>query len=176
MHAAHAGCHSYANRRTHKKFQHTFKIPPSALFLHQTSLVTFISQFPRAPAVVVKTPPPNSQKKKKRRKLQELYGALHQGAALTGCTAVPGDHTVPPCAQRTPLIPLGITAGQAPRACSPIPTPQELQGAPKGHRRSRAAQLHLCTWPSGETTLPGQTNFFFFFYFIFGFLLLFLTS
>lgn len=102
--------------------------------------------------------------------MQELYGALHQGAALTGCTAVPGDHTVPPCAQRTPLIPLGITAGQAPRACSPIPTiptPQELQGAPKGHRRSRAVQLHLCTWPSGETTLPGQTNFFFFFLFYF---------
>lgn len=179
MHAAHAGCHSYANRRTHKKFQHTFKIPPSALFLHQTSLVTFISQFPRAPAVVVKTPPPNSQKKKKRRKLQELYGALHQGAALTGCTAVPGDHTVPPCAQRTPLIPLGITAGQAPRACSPIPTsptPQELQGAPKGHRRSRAAQLHLCTWPSGETTLPGQTNFFFFFILFLAFFCCFLRA
>lgn len=171
LHAAQAACHSYANRCTHKKFQHTFKIPPSALFLHQTSLVTFSSQFPRAPAVAVKTPSPRFTKKK-----EEIAVIVRRPAPgrcahrVHGCAR--GSHGATTCTKDTPNPPLDH--GRAGSPClqphphSPIPTiptPQELQGAPKGHRRSRAAQWHLCMWPSGETTLPGQTNFFFFIFF-----------
>lgn len=112
---------------------------------------------------LLKLLPLDSQKKK-----EEIAVIVRRPAPgrcahrVHGCAR--GSHGATTCTKDTPNPPLDH--GRAGSPClhphphSPIPTPQELQGAPKGHRRSRAAQWHLCTWPSGETTLPGQTNFF----------------